>query len=53
MNAAESRTFFEHCSNLVEVMKKEGGKSEPLQLVELKKEPVALPETPEITKLER
>jgi hypothetical protein len=52
-NADEARTFFDHCCKLVEVMKKEGGKSELLQLVELKKEEVALPVAPEITKLER
>ncbi len=53
LNAAESRTFFEHCCGLVEELKKEGGKSELLQLVELKKEEIPLPEAREIDKLER
>lgn len=44
LNAAEARTFFEHCCALVEVLKKDGGQEELLQLVELKKEEVTLPE---------
>ncbi len=44
LHAAEARTFFEHCCALVELMKKDGGQEELLQLVELKKEAVAVPE---------
>ena len=46
LNTAEARTFFEHCCALAEVLKKEGGQEELLQLVELKKEEVevAVPE---------
>ncbi len=49
--AAEARTFFEHCCALVEVLKKDGGQEELLQLVELKKEEVVVPEMQALKKI--